>query len=101
MNLEIAESVLEKEILCLYQVTEGGEGVPRPGGPAVGLRGVRDEAAAGIEAAGIVRDYEVAVWHIVARRPVPPAAHVAEPPPKPSLTRRLRGKLGRMLRGAN
>jgi SAM-dependent methyltransferase len=56
-----------------------------------------DEAAVEAEAAGMVRDYAVAVWHIVARRPAPEAAaYVTEPP---SFARRVRRKLGRMLRG--
>ena len=52
-----------------------------------------DEAAADVEAAGIVRDYEVAVWHIVARRPDPQVPYVTEPRPKPSFVGRVRRKL--------
>ena len=55
----------------------------------------QDEATA-TEAALMTRDYAVAVWHIVARRPAKDGTYPTE---SPSLARRLRKAAGRLLRG--
>ena len=54
-----------------------------------------DGGAVEAEAAGIVRDHAVAVWHLVARRPSKDGYRTEQP----SLARKLRGAVGRFLRG--
>ncbi|MEA2604924.1 MAG: hypothetical protein QOF89_5916 [Acidobacteriota bacterium] len=60
------------------------------------LEEIGDEAGAEAEAAGMVRDYAIPVWHIVARRPSSRGGYVTE---RPSFVRRARRALGRLLRG--
>ncbi len=55
------------------------------------------QESADMEAARMTRDYAVAVWHIVARRPPAPGNGYKTDPP--SLTTRIRRKVGRLLRG--
>jgi SAM-dependent methyltransferase len=59
------------------------------------LEAAGDEAAAEREATAIVRDHAVAVWHLVARRPSKEGYRTEQP----SLAKRLRGAVGRFLRG--
>jgi SAM-dependent methyltransferase len=60
------------------------------------LEEIGDEAGAEAEAAGMVRDYAVPVWHIVARRPSSRGGYVTQ---RPGFVRRARRTLGRLLRG--
>jgi 2-polyprenyl-3-methyl-5-hydroxy-6-metoxy-1,4-benzoquinol methylase len=58
------------------------------------------QESADIEAARMARDYTVAVWHIVARRPIRSGnGYKTEPAPSPSLARKIRRKVGKLLRG--
>lgn len=59
------------------------------------------QESADMEAARMTRDYTVAVWHIVARRPSKSGGdgYKTEPPPPPSLARKIRRKVGQLLRG--
>jgi SAM-dependent methyltransferase len=60
------------------------------------LEAIGDEAGAEAEAAGMVRDYAIPVWHVVARRPSARGGYVTE---RPDLMRRARRALGALLRG--
>ncbi|HYX25966.1 MAG TPA: methyltransferase domain-containing protein [Thermoanaerobaculia bacterium] len=60
------------------------------------LEEIGDEAGAEAEAAGMVRDYAVAVWHLIARRPSSQGGYVTE---RPGLVRRMRRAVGRVVRG--